>query len=620
MRFKSFKIKNFKGIEDITIPLDRSPSGNIYTLVGLNESGKTTILEAISYMSQGIDETESLRNDNEQEKDFRKFVPKNKKSNFSEEIKIKCVLEFEKGEKEKIRKFCLKELELQLNLDALTDSIKIESVLSFSDSKCENLNNRWDVAIETKEKGKRKWKSLKAEDSAWQIIVSHIRTYIPSISYFPTFLFDFPEKIFLEELPNENEKNAYYRSIIQDVLSSLDAPLDIKKHIIDRLKKEDGTVRNPYSSSDEIEQVEHAMLKLGEKISQTIFNSWGKIFGVKINNKRIVAKHYIEIVEENKYVCLKFNMEDNGSIYSISERSLGFRWFFCFLLFTQFRSLRKNQINTLFLFDEPASNLHSKAQIQLLQSFPKITENGCKVMYSTHSHYMIEPKWLENTFIVANKGLNYDVMSEEYSPPKDTKITITPYRQFIGQGEEKFTYFQPILDQLAYTPSNLEAISEAVILEGKNDFYTLQYFSEIIFKDKLKINFMPGTGANGLDDILALYLGWGRNFIVCLDDDKAGQECKKDCLAEWLLPEKKVLTLGDCKKEWKQFKMENLISDEDKIIIREYYCVKGKLSKKKIAHFFQEKLALEEVVSFSDETKSNFRFLIDFLNEKLENL
>ncbi|GFO97543.1 hypothetical protein ig2599ANME_1747 [groundwater metagenome] len=48
MKFTEFKIKNFKGIEDITINLDKSPNANIYTLVGLNESGKTTILEAIN--------------------------------------------------------------------------------------------------------------------------------------------------------------------------------------------------------------------------------------------------------------------------------------------------------------------------------------------------------------------------------------------------------------------------------------------------------------------------------------------------------------------------------------------------------------------------------------------
>jgi len=49
MKFTYFKFKNFKGIEDQTLDLSKSGGSNIYTLVGLNESGKTTILEAINF-------------------------------------------------------------------------------------------------------------------------------------------------------------------------------------------------------------------------------------------------------------------------------------------------------------------------------------------------------------------------------------------------------------------------------------------------------------------------------------------------------------------------------------------------------------------------------------------
>ena len=46
MRFIRFDIQNFKGIKSAT--LDLVPAGaNVFTLIGLNESGKTTILEAL---------------------------------------------------------------------------------------------------------------------------------------------------------------------------------------------------------------------------------------------------------------------------------------------------------------------------------------------------------------------------------------------------------------------------------------------------------------------------------------------------------------------------------------------------------------------------------------------
>jgi predicted ATP-dependent endonuclease of OLD family len=49
MKHTFFEIRNFKGIKRIRLEFDKKPSGNVYTLVGLNESGKTTILEAMHF-------------------------------------------------------------------------------------------------------------------------------------------------------------------------------------------------------------------------------------------------------------------------------------------------------------------------------------------------------------------------------------------------------------------------------------------------------------------------------------------------------------------------------------------------------------------------------------------
>ena len=49
MEYVSFEITNFKGIDHVKVDLDRHPVGPVCYFVGLNESGKTTVLEAISY-------------------------------------------------------------------------------------------------------------------------------------------------------------------------------------------------------------------------------------------------------------------------------------------------------------------------------------------------------------------------------------------------------------------------------------------------------------------------------------------------------------------------------------------------------------------------------------------
>ena len=53
MKFTEFDITNFKGVPKLTIDFNKVPHPNIYTLVGLNESGKTSILEAIDFFGNG---------------------------------------------------------------------------------------------------------------------------------------------------------------------------------------------------------------------------------------------------------------------------------------------------------------------------------------------------------------------------------------------------------------------------------------------------------------------------------------------------------------------------------------------------------------------------------------
>lgn len=47
MRHKAFSLTNFKGIDQTSVRFGDIASSNVVTLIGLNESGKTTILEGI---------------------------------------------------------------------------------------------------------------------------------------------------------------------------------------------------------------------------------------------------------------------------------------------------------------------------------------------------------------------------------------------------------------------------------------------------------------------------------------------------------------------------------------------------------------------------------------------
>src|SRR3954470_16937703 len=105
MKFSEFIIKNFKGIEDITFNLNKSPSANIYTLVGLNESGKTTILEAINLFNPNDRGLSALEVPGAVIKDYNELIPISKRDNFNDIIKITVKLELEVNDIIKINKF-----------------------------------------------------------------------------------------------------------------------------------------------------------------------------------------------------------------------------------------------------------------------------------------------------------------------------------------------------------------------------------------------------------------------------------------------------------------------------------------------------------------------------------
>ena len=218
---------------------------------------------------------------------------------------------------------------------------------------------------------------------------------------------------------------------------------------------------------------------------------------------------------------LELSIEGDDGLYYIDERSLGFRWFFVFSLITKYkRSDPPHSQGIVYLFDEPASNLHAGAQSQLLNSLERLSPD-CTIIYTTHSHYLINPNWLENTYVVINKGFDYDNAIEYV--PKGTDVTIERYRSFAAKHPDQTRYFQPILDVLDYKPSRLEMVEDVVMVEGKNDFYTLEYMKKVAgIGSSGDIQLVPGNGAGSLDTVIRLYLGWAKEFVVLLDSDKEG--------------------------------------------------------------------------------------------------
>ncbi|HVX52153.1 MAG TPA: AAA family ATPase [Chitinophagaceae bacterium] len=597
MTFGHFYFKNFKGIEEITLRLDGNPSSNVYTLVGLNESGKTTILEAINYFTYKVESLDPLNINRYSIEDIHELIPIGKRDNFNDYIVIQASVLLDEKDEEDLKKRALSEC--NFHLVEPVKKITYTQKYFFQNSKYDKNKSSlsWDYNFKGKKKQGRKIIQLPNDEA--QKLNKVIKSNLPSILYFPNFLFDFPDKIFLEEVSVDNKKHEFYRGIIQDILNAMDNSLDLNTHIISRAKSPD---------KNDKKHLDSVLNKMGDKITEVIFSAWDNIFNRRFSKKQIQVT--CDFDELNK-PFLEILIKDVDGKYLISERSLGFRWFFVFLLLTQFRVYRKNSKDAFFLFDEPASNLHSTAQSQLLKSFEKLP----KVIFTTHSHHLINPKWLESTYVVKNEGLTYNDDDENYNS-KLTKITIHKYRDFASKYPSQTNYFQPILDVLDYVPSKLEMTPSVVVLEGKNDFYTIKYFNEIIL-NRLDLNLMPATGSSNIDTLISLYIGWNANLLVLLDSDKEGVKQKARYLKDFgSILENKVSILSDIDPTWANMTLEDLISEDDRLSIqKESYPSSTSYDKSNFNRAVQELLILKKRINLHKSTVDNFTKLIEFINK-----
>ena len=91
--------------------------------------------------------------------------------------------------------------------------------------------------------------------------------------------------------------------------------------------------------------------------------------------------------------------EKSGEIVDLNSTSAGRRWYFTYYFM-------KNTLESgdLFIIDEPAAMLHPLAQKEVLKELLKLESRGIKVIYSTHSPYLIPSDWKSVHFVMMTDG------------------------------------------------------------------------------------------------------------------------------------------------------------------------------------------------------------------------
>lgn len=101
--------------------------------------------------------------------------------------------------------------------------------------------------------------------------------------------------------------------------------------------------------------------------------------------------------DEQGHISIFLN-EKTGEQINLNETSAGRRWYFTYYFMKNI--LSKGDI---FIIDEPAAMLHPSAQREVLRELIELTKRGIKVVYSTHSPYLIPEEWRCVHFVTMTK-------------------------------------------------------------------------------------------------------------------------------------------------------------------------------------------------------------------------
>lgn len=630
MQYRSFRIKNFKGIKDTTVELKSLVGANVFAFVGLNESGKTTVLEAIHSFSPDDATSELLAGEKGIGVPYADRVPRHLISEFTGDVSVRATLSVKMADKQAMAQKLKDEHNLILNVQTFPNEIVLERQQRFKDGDFEGNFFTLRTKLEVRTEKQRKWRSATTDEGVVLRDIAYGLT--PDIAYFPTFVFEFPESFYLTKRGGTIDR--FYSRVFQDILDYDGRGHTIEKDIVRRVRGEAKEV--PWLSfltlwrtdDNNREKIDHVMDRAGAAVTKLVFGRWNTIFGEDSRGKEIVISYDVvqgvgkdaagNKITTNKHdVQVKFKIKDGTRRFDVNDRSLGFRWFFSFMLFTQFRVARSSgeQRPLLFLFDEPASNLHAAAQQKLIDSFPEIAKGHHVLAYSTHSHYMIEPKWLEQTFIVTNRSDNpsTSVLAEISLDDESLDVQVAPYRSFVDQHPGQTSYFQPILDRLEVVPSRFDHKRPSIVLEGKSDYYIIRYAQKLLEKHELPL--LPGLGAGTFGALAALHVGWNLNFLFVLDGDGAGRKEKTRYIEEFAVNENRLTTLDELVEGI--LLIEDLLGDEGLNIVQHKLDLKKRPRKDQIRRFFQESLASGAISDLGAHFSEKGNLLLDQLSARL---
>lgn len=337
-----------------------------------------------------------------------------------------------------------------------------------------------------------------------------IKPHLPKFLYYDEY-YSLPSRISIEKLQNETLDSDELKTA--KALFEL-ADIDIKELI----------------SSDEFENFKAELEATQVNISEELFQFWRtnkdldiqfdidkKVKDADKSNNTHVVEHILDIRVRNNRTKVSLPLKN---------RSKGFNWFFSFLVW--FKKIQEDRAsNYIILLDEPGLNLHASAQSDLLKFIDHLSKDY-QIMYSTHSPFMIEASSLHRvrTIVETNEGSVISDSVQEKDPN-----ALFPLQVALGYD---------IAQNLFISDKNL-------LVEGVSDLIYLEVMSNIVrdaghaHLDE-SIAIVPVGGLEKVSTFVSLLRG-NKLKIACLLDsniDPSSKSRLERLIAQKIIQQQKI--------------------------------------------------------------------------------
>lgn len=398
MRLKYVDITNFRSIEKVRVEL--TPPCRV--LVGINESGKSNILQALSMISPGREPTKE---------DIREPLPDELPT--IDEAYIRFVFDLDSAEIKDIynkvssKVLCvnpkvpiLKKSKEQLSLEAFCTTMKqgiyeVDLIKKAKTAYYWSIDESYDVL--------ENWKKPSPACPAEYVLETKTgeKYQLKKFSFINVEDYEGVPSEYLDAVSLDYLDSVVGGAICKVVLSRLPKSLSWvydEKYLLPPVINLNGFASNPESCIPlENMFILAGITNIQQAINDAAQGPRNSLRNLLTNIANKTTKHFRAVWKE--YKSIEFDLELDGenirpsiresNRYDFARRSDGFKRFVSFLLIISTKVKTNLITNTLLLIDEPDSSLHPSGARYLKDELIKIAKKNY-VIYSTHSIFMID--------------------------------------------------------------------------------------------------------------------------------------------------------------------------------------------------------------------------------------